>query len=166
MSPSIGNILNVVILGVGMIGNLLVKTVLYPKRIKSAPTGIAVMLLISLIFMIPVIFVGNINLIVVTASLCVIAGSLSAAQLFTNYCSMRFEKFGKSGVVSGITNSVTSAAVVANSYGVTKAAEVFSWKTVSEGAFVMLAMSLTLTLIALPFWKNFKKKYHGNTVAR
>lgn len=166
VSPSIGNILNVVILGVSMIGNLLVKTVLYPKRIKSAPTGIAIMLFVSLVFMIPIIFVGEINLIIVTTSLCVIAGSLAAGQLFTNYCSMRFEKFGKSGIVSGITNAISSAAVVVNSYGVTKAAEVFSWKTVSKCAFVMLATALTLTLIALPFWKNFKKKYHGKTIAR
>ena len=166
VSPSIGNILNVIIIGVSTLGTLLVKTVLYPKHIKSAPTGIAIMLIVSLIFTVPLIFVGKINLIIVTVSLCVLAGSLAAGQLFTNYCSLRFEKFGKSGIVSGVTNAVVSVAVVVNSYGVTKAAEIFSWKTVSKCALVMLAISLALTLIALPFWKNFKKKYHGNTVAR
>lgn len=166
VSPSIGNILNVIIIGVGIIGTALVKTVLYPNRIKSAPTGIVIMLIVSLISAVPLVFIGKINLIAATVSLCILAGSLTAGQLFTNYCSMRFEKFGKSGIVSGVTNAISSAAVVVNSYGVTKAAEVFSWKTVSELSLIALAVSLVLALIALPFWKNFKKKYHGNNFTR
>lgn len=163
VSPSIGNLINVIVIGVGIIGTVLVKTTLYPKRIKSAPNGIVVMVAIALLCTIPLIWIGQINIAVIVVSLCMMVGSLTAAQLFTNYCSLRFEKFGKSGTVSGITNAVSSFGVVVNSYGVTKAAERFSWQTVAKFFLIMLAVALVLTLIALPFWKRFKKKYHSHS---
>ncbi|MBR4911193.1 MAG: MFS transporter [Clostridia bacterium] len=162
VSPSIGNFINVAIVSVGVIATVFVKNVLYPKRIKSAPTGVAVMVAITLLFSIPLIFIGKVSLAVTILSLCIMMGTLTAAQLFTNYCSLRFEKFGKSGMVSGITNAVSSFAIVINSYGVTKTAEHFSWQTVAEIFVIMLAISLLLSLAALPFWKRFKQKYHAN----
>ena len=162
VSPSIGNFINVAIIGVGLIAVVFVKRVLYPKRIKSAPTGGAIMVAVTLLFSIPLMFIGRVSLAITVFSLCVMLGTLTAAQLFTNYCSLRFEKFSKSGMVSGITNAVSSFAVVINSYGVTKAAEYFSWQTVAKMFVLMLAVSLLLSLIALPFWKRFKQKYHAN----
>ena len=163
ISASIGNYINVVIVGVGIIGTVLVKTTLYPKHIKSAPTGITIMVAITLIFTIPLMFIGKISILVTVLSLCVMVASLTAGQLFTNYCSLRFGKFGKSGTASGITNAVSSFAVVVNSYGVTKAAEYFTWQTVAKFFVIMLAAALGLSIIALPFWKRFKEKYHANS---
>ena len=162
VSPSIGNYINVAIIGVGLIAVVFVKRVLYPKHIKSAPTGVAIMVAVTLLFSIPLMFIGRVSLAITVLSLCVMLGTLTAAQLFTNYCSLRFEKFGKSGMVSGITNAVSSFAVVINSYGVTKAAECFSWQMVAKVFVFMLTVSLLLSLAALPFWKSFKQKYHAN----
>ena len=162
VSPAIGNFINVIIVGVGIIATVFVKTALYPKRIKSAPTGGAIMVAITLLFSIPLMFIGRVSLALTVLSLCVMVGTLTAAQLFTNYCTLRFEKFSKSGLVSGITNAVSSFAIVVNSYGVTKTAEFFSWQTVAKMFAVMRAVSLLLSLAALPFWKRFKQKYHAN----
>ncbi len=161
ISPSLGNLLNMFIIGVGVVGTVLVKKVLYPNYIKSAPTGIAIMFGISLLSSIALIFVGKLDIAIIVIALCVVAGCLSAATLFSTYCNLRFAKFGKSGTVAGIMNAATSVGVVVNSYGVAKFAEMYDWKTVNIGFCILLVVGLLLICIMIPFWKRFKKKYHA-----
>ena len=159
VTPRSGNFLNIVIIAVSVIGILLVRTVLYPKIIKSAPTGIFAILLISLAFS-GVLLLGNIGLPVSVVSMCVLSASNSMIFLLMNYCTLRFEKFGKSATAAGLINMSASLGLVMCSYGITKIADLFHWHAVSRVFFGLLAVSVILILLVLPLWKRFKKKYY------
>ena len=159
VSPRTGNFLNILIIGVSVIGILLVRTVLYPKIIKSAPTGIFAILLTALAFS-TVLILGNVGIAPSIISMCVISASNSMIFLLMNYCTLRFEKFGKGATAAGLINMAASLGLVVCSYGATKVADLFGWHTVSCLLFVLLAVSVLLILIMLPLWKQFKKKYY------
>ncbi len=164
VSPSLGNLLNMFIIGVGIVGTVLVKSVLYPQHIKSAPNGIAIMFLLSFIAAIFLIFVGKIDIAIIVIFLCFVSGCLTSTVLLMSYCNLRFAKFGKSGTAAGIMNAATSLGVVINSYGVTKLAEKFDWATVNIIFCVLLVVALILSLVVISFWKRFKKKYHPHSL--
>lgn len=163
VSPSIGNLFNMLIIGVGVLGTVIVQKFLYPKHIKSAPTGIAYILVVSLVSLLPLLIKGTgISLTVVL--LCLASCSFSGAALLMSYCSLRFEKFGKGGTAAGILNSAAALGVVVNSYGITKLAEVFDWTVVKMVFCGLTLLALLLTLVMLPLWKRFKKKYHTSNI--
>lgn len=164
ISPSLGNLLNMFIIGIGVVGTVLVKTILYPKYIKSAPNGIAIMFIISIIALVFTIFVGKVDIAVIVVFLCLASGCLTAVILFMSYCNLRFAKFGKSGTAAGVMNSATSFGVVINSYGVAKFAEVYDWPTVNVMFVVLTGLSILLMFIMIPFWRRFKRKYHPHAL--
>ncbi len=164
VSPSLGNLLNMFIIGIGIVGTVLVKSVLYPQHIKSAPNGIAIMFSISLVASVFLIFVGKIDIALIVILLCLTSGCLTATTLLMSYCNLRFAKFGKSGTAAGVMNAATSFGVVVNSYGVTRLAEKFDWKTVNAVFCGLIVVALILILVMIPFWKRFKKKYHPHSL--
>ena len=164
VSPSLGNILNIFILGASVMGTVLVKTVLYPKYIKSAPNGMVVMFIITLAALLLLMLVGNLNIVIAVVMLCVVAGCLNAIFLLTTYCNLRFEKFNKSGTVAGIINAASSIGILFSSYGITKLAEVYDWTVVKIVFLVLTAVALFLCCAMIPFWKRFKKKYHPHAL--
>ncbi len=163
ISPMLGNLLNMFIIGAGMAGTVLVKMVLYPKYIKSAPVGITIMLSVALLFSVVLMEIGKVDVAAVVISMCLISGCLTASNLFTSYCNLRFAKFGKSGTAAGVLNAATSFGVVVNSYGVAWVAEKYDWQTVTKLFFALLAVSIALSVIVIPFWRRFKKKYHASS---
>ena len=163
VSPSLGNLLNMFIIGVGVVATVIVKQYLYPKYIKSAPNGIVSMFIIALITL-SLLLLGNINISLTVVLLCVVSGSLTATTLLMQYCNLRFAKFGKSGTAAGVMNAATSLGVVVNSYGITKIAEVYDWTVVKIVFLGLIAVALLLMLVMIPFWKRFKKKYHPHVL--
>jgi len=162
VSPSLGNLLNMLIIGAGIVGTVIVKKALYPKYVKSAPNGVAIMLFLSLIATVFLTFVGKIHISVIVVLLCLVSCCLTASVLFNSFCTLRFAKFGKSGTAAGIMNAATSMGVVVNSYGVTILAEKFDWTTVNTIFCILLIVGLALILVVIPLWKRFKKKYHSH----
>lgn len=161
--PWLGNCFNMIIIAVGILGTVIVKSVLYPKHIKSAPTGILIMFCLALISSVVLLFVGSVNLFIMVVVLCLTSGFLVATELFNSYCNLRFAKFGKSATASGVMNMATSFGVVVNSYGVAKVAESYDWQTVTKLFFVLIVVAIILSIAVLPLWKKFKKKYHAHT---
>lgn len=164
VSPLIGNMLNLFIIASGIIGSIIVKEFLYPKRIKSAPTGVAIMFCVSLGCSVALLFLGKANIYLVVASMCIISGCLTAVFLLFSYCNLRFAKFGKSGVAAGVMNASSSFGIVFSGYGVTIIAEKFGWIAVSILFFVLTAVSIVLALMVIPLWKRFKIKYHPHSL--
>lgn len=162
VSPSLGNLLNIFIILAGILGTVMVKFVLYPKIIKSAPVGILIMTAIALLCSVALKFVGQLDIIIILISMCIISAVLTAVVLLASYCTLSFEKFGKSGTAAGVMNAATSMGVIANSYGVTKIAEVYSWSTVADLFLVLLAVSMIMCVVFICFWNNFKKKYFNS----
>lgn len=163
VSPSLGNLLNMFIIGIGIAAMVLVKGVLYPTHIKSAPIGLVITTAAALLFSVVLIFIGKVGLAVAVVSMCLVAGSLTGGTLFLTYCNLRFAKFGKSGTAAGLLNAATTFGMVVNSYGAVKIAEVFDWQTVALLFFALLVVAIVLGLIAIPLWKRFKKKYHASS---
>ena len=161
VSPQIGNILNILILAVSVVSLILAKTFLYPKLIKSAPTGIFAMLVVSLLVS-GILLYEKIPIAVAVIAMCLLSGAYSVMWLLINYCNLRFEKFSKSGTAAGYLNMSASLGFVISTYGVTKVADVFDWNAVSWLYLIMIAVSLVSILVILPLWKGFKKKYFAH----
>ena len=162
ITSSIGNVLNILVLAVSVASLFLAKKFYYPKTVKSAPTGIFIMLIIS-VAAAALLLTGNSHITLVVISLCVISGTVTVTGLLISYCNLRFVKFGKSATAAGLYNMSASLAVVLSSYGITKVADSFkNWNTVLWLYIVLLAISVLSAAAVLPLWKKFKKKYFIN----
>ena len=164
ISPQIGNFLNILIIASGIIGSIIVKEFLYPKRIKSAPVAIAFLFGISLFFAVALLFLGKISVYILVASLCLISGCLSAVFLLFTYCNLRFAKFGKSGIAAGAMNASSALGIVVSGYVIAVIAEKLGWLAVTITFFVLIAVSIGLSLLVIPLWNRFKKKYHSSSM--
>ena len=162
ISHSIGNMLNVMIICSGLICTVVVRSFVYPRIIKSAPTGILIMCVTAAFFTVPLLFSGKISAALLVISLCVACGATTVIWLFFSYCYLRFAKFGKSGTAAGAVNAAASLGIVASSFGITRVADSYNWETVSAVYILLLILSAVLCAAALPFWKRFKKKYHSH----
>lgn len=162
VSPTIGNLLNILIIIVGLMGTFMVKFVLYPKIIKSAPVGIAVMFSLSAVCCVVIRLIGKIEIAFVMIAMCFMSAVLTGVVLLTSYCTLRFEKFGKSGTAAGVMNAATSIGVVISSYGITKLAENFSWGTVANIFLILIIVSIILCFVLIHLWKKFKKRYFAS----
>ena len=164
VTSSIGNALNLLVIAVSVGSLFLAKKFYYPKTVKSAPTGIFIMLVVVL-GATALLLAGNSHIAPVLISLCVISGASSAVGLLMSYCNLRFAKFGKSATAAGIYNMAASLAVVFSSYGVTKVADIFdNWNTVLWLYFALIAISVFTAAAVLPLWKRFKKKYFNKNM--
>lgn len=161
VTSSIGNVLSILVIFVSVAALFLAKKFYYPKTVKSAPTGILIMLIISVAASALLLF-GNSGIASVVISLCVVSGASTVVGLLNSYCNLRFAKFGKSATVAGILNMLASLSVVVSSYGITKVADSYGWKTVSWLYFALLVLSALSAAAVLPLWKRFKKKYFAN----
>lgn len=159
ISPSLGNILNVLIIVSGICGSLIIKKVLYPKYIKNEIVGILLMLLIALPFCFVFTFLENISVVTLVVSLCVASVVLTATNLLTSYYTMYFVKWGKNGTAAGIVNSAASLGLAVQSYGFMSIVESFGWISLGWAWTLMIAVSVILSVIAVPIATNFKKKY-------
>lgn len=157
VSPSIGNILNILIISVSVVSIVLARVFFYPKTVKSAPTGIFVMLVISSVA--AALLMSNVGIAPAVASLCVISGVHSVVWMLSSYCNLRFEKFGKSATAAGFMNMAASFGSVISGYGITRVADGYGWKAVLVLYFVLMAVSAGMIAVMLPLWKRFKKKY-------
>lgn len=163
ITSSIGNVLNILVIAVSLVSLFFAKKLYYPKTVKSAPTGILIMLIVSVVAAASLI-VGNSHIAPVIISLCVVSGSITVVGLLGSYCNLRFVKFGKSATAAGILNMVAAVATVINSYGITRVADNYDWGVVLWLYFALLVISALSALAALPLWKRFKKKYfHKHT---
>lgn len=101
--PSLGNILNIVLIISGILGILIARKLC--DKAKNEVTGLIVVLAAEIPFLTLCIMVGNIPVYGIVACLCVVAALESVSSLFRNYYNIHFVKFGKSGTAAGIINA-------------------------------------------------------------
>ena len=158
ITPSLGNMINILIIFMGIVGTLIVKFVLYPKYIKSELGGMLDTVFVALPFCIILIFVGKIPSLVSIISMCVVICSLNAANLFSAYHNMYFAKYGKSATAAGIVNAAASISIVVQSYGVAKIADLTGWNEVSILFASCVFLATILCFTAIPIWNRFLRK--------
>lgn len=157
VSAGIGNLLNILVLGAGVVGTVLARTVIYPKLIKNEVKAILLLFAVSLIPCIVLIFIGEVSIAVAVFMMGVVACTLTAATYLSSMCEMHFAKYGKNGTAAGVMNSATSFGIVVQSYGVALLADNFSWNTVMLVLVSVVLLALLLCLAVYPLWKRFKK---------
>ena len=157
ISPSVGNLVNLFVLFTGVLGMVLVRKLLYPKRVQNELTG----LILTLVFAVPaagvLLFVGKVGLPVSIAAFCVSCAAYTGSGLFMSFYANCFVKYGKSATVAGIINAAAAAGMIAAGYGFLRVSEVWGWRTVTALWIVLSVISILLLLVILPKFLNFKK---------
>lgn len=157
ISPSIGNLLNIIIIFAGVLGTFLVNQYVYPRWIKHEVIASFVLGFVAILPTLVMSFVGAIPVIVFLFALCAVSLILTGAGLIMSRCSAAFSKYGKNGVASGVTNSLTATAYMIQNYAIVRVADSAGWKAVIYLWIVLLAVAGIFLVIALPLWSRFKK---------
>ncbi len=156
ISPSIGNLLNILIILAGMLAIVLSKTIVI-KFIKNELVGFLVVLLISLPITIVLRFVGTIPVWAVVTSLCLQSMFLSATTLLGSIFNMRFTKYGLNGTAAGLLNCMQSLGIVIQYCLFGTIAESFGWQIVTTLWIIMIIIAILCTVFGLRSSNRFIK---------
>lgn len=106
--------------------------------------------------LIAVCFVGKIHYgFILTALAIVILLSGGASPFSQSFISVRFEKYGRIGTVSGILNAAASVGNVLASYIFAKMAEVMSWEGVAFSWVAAVVVCVVCCICVFPRWSRF-----------
>jgi len=155
VEPSVGNLLNTLIIISGVLGTMLVRLVLYPKIIKNPVFGAMITLSASLVFLAGMLVVPG--LLSTFVFLCLAAVFTTAPSLFMSYFYASYSKYGKNATAAGIGNAAGSVGIVVTSYVIVKIAEVSSWETVKAVWFGSVLTAVICLLIVLFLNRRFKR---------
>lgn len=158
ISPSIGNLLNILIIVAGILGVMFVNQFVYPRMIRNEVLAIMLLVGLSIIPVLVMTFAGKISVTVIIVALCVAAFLLTATNMIASRCCAAFAKYGKNGLASGVNNSCCSIAIMLQNYGILSLADHKGWNTVVWLWVIMLVVCGMLAMIAFPLWKRFKKE--------
>lgn len=158
ISPSIGNLLNTLIILAGVIGTILIHLFVFPKLIKNELIAFLVCLALAAPFAIVLRFVGDLPIGIVVASLAMIAMLLSPTTLFVQHFNMRFIKYGKNGTAAGVLNAATSLGFTLQFCVFGPVSEHLGWPIVTTLWILMILISAVSILLALrPFCRFVKQ---------
>lgn len=157
ISPSIGNMLNILIIIAGILGVILVNQFLYPRLIRNETIAILVLVGTAIVPVTVMSFVGKVPILIIIIALCVSAFLLTSTNMLMSRCCAAFVKYGKNGLASGVCNSCAAIAIMLQSYVIVAVADNAGWKMVIYLWIIMLAVSAVSLVIAIPLWRRFRK---------
>ena len=158
ISPSIGNLLNILIIVAGILGVMFVNQFLYPRLIRNEVVATLLLVGVAIIPVSVMILVGKISVTVIILALCLAAFLLTATNMLASRCCAAFAKYGKNGLASGVNNSCSSIAIMLQSYVVVAIADHSGWRMVIFLWIIMLVVSAICLIITIPMWKRFTGK--------
>ncbi len=156
VEPSVGNLLNTLVIVAGIAGTLLVKLVLYPRFIKNPVVGALLMLSAALLLLTALAVVPG--LIATFIILCLSAIVTTAPALFMSYFYSSYSRYGKNATAAGIGNAAGSLGIVLLSYVIVKIAEIYDWQAVKLVWLISVAVSVVCLLLLLPINNRFKRR--------
>ena len=156
VTPSVGNLLNVLIIGGTLLGAVLIRKV-YPKKIHSEVTGMLVFSAVCLPLCMVLLFAGSVHIALVVACLCIASCFLNCGTVLVNCGNTHFGSYGKSATAAGIVNAAASVAFIFNSYGIALIADTFGWQAVLLTLLAFMVLTTAFTLPAVPRWRKFLK---------
>lgn len=157
VSPTLGNLLNILIIVSGVAGTLLLKLLIFPRLIKNEIACYLVLLGIAFPFTFVLRFVGVLPVGVIVFALCMASLFLSATHLLTQYFNMHFIKYGLNGTVAGIINAAASFGLVLNFCVFGPTAEIMGWQTVTTLWIVMVLVGAVSVAFGIAPSKKFIK---------
>ncbi len=147
VTPSIGNLLTILVVVSGVAGTFVAKALVFPKLIKNEVIAYAVLAAIALVPLSLVLFIGKLPVPLVVIVLCVSAMLMTATHLMTQFYTLRFVPFGKSGTASGVLNAGASFGIVIQNLVLGPVAEHIGWVTVTVVWVIMMALCSLFSLI-------------------
>ncbi len=156
VTPSLGNLLNVLIIGGTLLGAVLIRRV-YPGKIRSEVTGMLVFSAVCIPCSVLMMFSGTIHIAIVVACLCIVSCFLNCGTVLVNCGNTHFGSYGKSATAAGIVNAAASIAFIFNSYGIALIADNFGWWAVLLTLLIFMGLTVALILPAVPRWRKFLK---------
>lgn len=160
ISPTLGNLLNVLIIIAGIAGTFLLKFLMFPRLIKNEFVCYLVLLGIAMPFTVILRFVGILPVGVVVFALCMVSLFLSATHLLTQYFNMHFVKYGLNGTAAGILNAAASFGLVLNYCVFGPTAEQMGWQTVTTLWIVMVVIGIVSVAFGIKPSIKFIKTLH------
>lgn len=158
VSPTLGNLLNILIIIAGVLGTFLIKSLIFPKLIKNELVCFLVVILLAIPFAVILSFVGDIPVWAMVAGLCGVSMLLSASGLLTQYYNTHFIKYGLNGTAAGVLNAAASFGFVLNYCVFSSLAEYLGWRTVTTVWVIMIALTAVSIAFAIrPFIRFLKK---------
>lgn len=157
ISASMGNVLNILVLLSGIVGMILVRKLLYPKRVKNELKGLVMTLVLAAPATAILLFVGKLELPVAIAAFCIGCAAYTASGMFMSFYANCFVKYGKSATVAGVINAAAAVGMIAANYGFLLVSEIWNWQTVTALWIVLLAVAIVLLLVILPRFRKFKE---------
>lgn len=155
ISPSLGNLLNTLIIFAGILGVILVRYFVFPRLIKNELVAFLMLFVLTIPFAIMLRFVGKLPIGIVVAALCMIAMLLSPTVLCTQHYNMRFIKYGRNGTAAGVLNAAASFGFTLQYCVFGPVAEHLGWPIVTTLWIVMIALGIVSTAFALRPFRRF-----------
>lgn len=155
VSPSMGNILNIVLIVSGILGTIIAGKICF--SVKNELFAMVVVYAIMIPFLMVCSLIGSAPVPVIVAALSVVACLESIATLNRSYYNMSFVKYGKSGTAAGILNAGASFSFVIAGYVVPRIVEKYSWNAMVKLWPVMIAVTLITISLAVKRYKRFKE---------
>ena len=125
------------------------------KKIKSPVLTQMLYFLICLPICILMLFIGKINVWIVSVMLIISTTVIYAMTSISVRVASAFEKFGYSGTISGITNAFVCLGVVISNGGYGIVAEHFGWNAVTTIWLVVCVAAVALAIPAVLLWRKF-----------
>lgn len=160
ISPSIGNLLTILVVVSGILGTLIVRFLLYPRIFKNEFTCSFALLLVALPFTVLMRFVGTIPPALCVLSLCVISLLSTGTGYLASCFAARFVKFRLNGTAAGLLNAAYSFALVLQYIILGKVAENYGWDVVTTLWIIMIVLSILLFALAIRPSIRFKRTLH------
>jgi len=159
ISPSVGNLLSVLVVVGGILGVVIAKFVIFPRIIKNEITACLVTTALSIPFAVVLSFIGpKMPVLAIVISMTLINLLLTASTLFIQYYNMYFTKYGKNGTAAGIINAAAAAGMALQFCIFGPVAERLGWPTVTAIWIGMIAVTVLCLAIALRPANKFKKE--------
>ena len=160
VSPSLGNILTVVLLISGLVGTIIAGKLV--KYIKNPLLSSAIIFTVLLPVLFLCTYVGNISITFMVVLLCITIILESIESLIRTNYTMTFAKYGKSATAAGILNAAMSLSFMLAAYVIPLLVESFGWRVVIFIWLGMMMLTVTLLLIASSKHKRFEQKQAVN----
>ena len=158
MSIMVSNLLNIFIIISGLLGIIIIRKFIFPRRIRNEVATVILLTALTL----PLTFVikntGKIDVWFIVAAMCLVSFLLSGASLMTSFISGSFSKYGKNGTAAGVANSANSIGVVLQSYGFTYVADHFGWSAVTTIYVIGISACILFAACAYPLWRKYKNQ--------
>ncbi len=154
VSPSLGNVLSALLIGMGIAGTILAGKI--SKKVKNEPFAVAMIYAALTPVYAVTLLVGKVPIYIIAGALCFASLLESGAGLFRNYYTMEYTKYGKSGTAAGIINAGSAVSFMLAAYVVPLIAENLGWKAVTILWPSMVVISAVLVILIVKRYKKFK----------